>query len=281
LVIYLNPPARGAVWPLAAALVIPTIGVAFGDVVIDALMVEKGTPLGATGRIQSVQWTMIYAAEIVVGIIGGRLSQYGHQHEAFLICALAAGVALPLTLIFVREPPVVRPTVSAREVVGSLWHAFRTRSMLVVGAFIFLCMFNPFYLDVKNVHLTKVLHISEESYGNMLSLQGTGSMIAAAAYGFYCRRVPFGLLIHLCIAMGVASTLLFWFVRDDPSAMIVGLIVGFTYMTAIIVQLDLAARVCPPLIAGTAFSAMMSLSNAGTSISGRPRWPTCLAPRNV
>jgi hypothetical protein len=44
-------------------------------------------------------------------------------------------------------------------------------------------------------------------------------------------------------------------------------LVGFTYMTAIIVQLDLAARVCPPIIAGTAFAAMMSLSNAGTSIS--------------
>ncbi|MEX0641295.1 MAG: MFS transporter [Pirellulales bacterium] len=267
LAIFFRPPPAGAVWLLLAALVVPTIAIAFGDVVIDALMVEKGKPLGATGRLQSIQWASIYAADMLVGVIGGYLSEYHLQNVAFLICAVAAGVALPVTLLFVREPVRARPTGSAREVVRNLVSAFKTRSMLAVGAFIFLCMFNPFYLDVKNVHFTKSLHFSEAFYGTMLSLQAAGSLAGAASYGFYCRRVPFGMLIHLCIALGVASTLLYWLVEDEQSAAIISPIVGFTYMTALIVQLDLAAMVCPPIIAGTAFAAMMSLSNAGTSFS--------------
>ena len=37
---------------LLLALLIPGIGIAFSDVVIDALMVEKGQPLALTGRLQ-------------------------------------------------------------------------------------------------------------------------------------------------------------------------------------------------------------------------------------
>jgi hypothetical protein len=51
-----RPPAELA-WLLLVLLFLPTIGVAFSDVVIDALMVEEGQPRGMTGTLQSVQWT--------------------------------------------------------------------------------------------------------------------------------------------------------------------------------------------------------------------------------
>ena len=67
---------------------LPTLGVAFSDVVIDALMVEKGQPLGLTGVLQSAQWTAMYAGTIVAGLLGGYLSQNNQQEAAFLICAV-------------------------------------------------------------------------------------------------------------------------------------------------------------------------------------------------
>ena len=66
----LGPPDRPS--RSRSALLLPaTIGVAFSDVVIDALMVEKGQPRGLTGRFQSVQWTALYGASIVCGSLGG------------------------------------------------------------------------------------------------------------------------------------------------------------------------------------------------------------------
>jgi len=46
------------------------LGLAFTDVLVDALMVENGRPLGLTGAFQSVQWGAIYAASILVGRVG-------------------------------------------------------------------------------------------------------------------------------------------------------------------------------------------------------------------
>jgi len=43
------------------------LGLAFTDVLVDALMVENGKPLGLTGAFQSVQWGAITVASILVG----------------------------------------------------------------------------------------------------------------------------------------------------------------------------------------------------------------------
>ena len=67
-----SDPAAGRTDRSAARkLLLPTLGVAFSDVVIDALMVEKGQTLGITGLLQSAQWTAMYAGTIIAGYLGG------------------------------------------------------------------------------------------------------------------------------------------------------------------------------------------------------------------
>ena len=48
--------------------------------------------------------------------------------------------------------------------------------------------------------------------------------------------------------------------------LLVTLAVGFTYMTATLIQLDLAARACPPEAAGTVFATLMALENLAASL---------------
>src|SRR5262249_6273500 len=55
--LYFFPVPEHARALLLAWLLLPTIGIAFGDVLVDALMVEIGQPRGLTGRFQSVQWS--------------------------------------------------------------------------------------------------------------------------------------------------------------------------------------------------------------------------------
>src|SRR2546428_4922351 len=63
-------------WWLAGLLLIMGLGIAFTDVLTDAMMVESGKPLGLTGAFQSVQWTAINVAILLVGLIGGYLAQH-------------------------------------------------------------------------------------------------------------------------------------------------------------------------------------------------------------
>jgi MFS family permease len=247
-------------------LLIPTLGVAFADVVVDALMVERGRPLGLTGTLQSVQWGAIYAGTILAGWLGGLLSEYAQQQIGFAICAAALAVSFLVCLLAVHEhPTTARPAVraAARELI----RAMRLPVVWSTGAFLVLWNFNPFLTAVLQYHMTQRLAFSEEFYGQTLALQAVGSIAASVAYPFYCRRISFRALLHASIVLGIASTIAYWLLVDKTSAVLISLAAGFTYMSATLVQLDLAARVCPLISAGTVFALLMAVSNLSLSLA--------------
>src|SRR5437867_429131 len=79
---------------LAVFMLIMGLGIAFTDVLTDAMMVENGKPLGLTGAFQSVQWTAINVAILLVGIVGGYLAQHRLLQAGFLIAACFPFLAL-------------------------------------------------------------------------------------------------------------------------------------------------------------------------------------------
>jgi MFS family permease len=267
-ILYVIPVPKGDYWLLLGLLLLPTVGVAFSDVVVDALMVERGQPLGLTGRLQSAQWAAMYGGGIIAGVAGGWFSQYGLQREALLVCAVTGSGTLLLTLFCIREerrpaPPAGRFGFALRELLA----AVRTPAVLSASAFLFLWNFNPFTSAVLYVHLTVHLGIGEQFFGYTNALFSVGAINGSIAYGFYCRRVRIPLLVHLSIATGILSTLAYALVTGAMSAGIVSVVVGFTYMTGSLVQFDLAARACPIPAAGTTFALLMSLSNFSLSLS--------------
>ena len=131
--LYFVPPQPGAIRLLLWLLVIPTVGVAFSDVVVDALMVERGQPLGLTGRLQSVQWAAMYSATVATGFVGGWLSENGRQEWGFLICAAATAVSFVLAVVWVREGPIETSAETAREAAAALGRAVRTPTVLVAA----------------------------------------------------------------------------------------------------------------------------------------------------
>lgn len=266
--VYLFPVPAGAGWLLLAALLAPTMAVACLDVVIDALMIDRGQPIGLTGRLQSVQWTAMWGATIVAGSLGGYLAEHQRQYSGFLICGLLSVAALAIVLCFVRERPIARAQIGARpRAAASLVEAARSPGVLLAGAFLFLWNFNPFSTAVLYLHMTEQLGLSEQFYGHSVSLMALGALLASGLYGFYCRRVPFGLLLHGSVACGVLATVAYLALRDSRSAAILSLAVGFFHMTGTMVQLDLAARHCPLKSAATVFALLMALSNVSTSLA--------------
>lgn len=264
--VFLVPPSKEAIPLMLALLVIPTVGVAFTDVVIDALMVEHGQPLGLTGRLQSIQWASIYAATIVAGLVGGWLSEHHRQDLGFLICSLAAAVSLVLALTWVKErtDKVIGESLKVR--LRALYRAGRDGHFLAAAGFLFLWNFNPFSSTIQYLYATQLLKLSEQFYGTMIALQAVGAVLACIAYGAYCRRLAPKTLIHLSIVSGVVMTLLFAALQGPRTAVAISLLNGFTYMTGGLVQLDLAARVCPPQVAGSVFALLMALSNLGIAL---------------
>src|SRR6185295_5047335 len=269
---------------LLLLLLLPTaVAIAFSDVVIDAMMGAAGQPTGMTGRLQSIQWSSMYAATITTGVAGGALSQWGMQQTGFLIAGISCGISLLAVLFLVRErrqaagQRAAASSVKCRvrggeaigpsQAIGEMWQTVREPSILAIGAFLFLWCFNPFSSTVLYYYSTEALHFSEQFVGSLTSWHAVGLLTGSVLYGFICRMVPIPWLIHGSIVAGVLATIAYWGYRDATSGVLISIAVGVVYAIGSLIQLDLAARVCRPETAATTFALLMSLTNLGTALS--------------
>lgn len=237
-----------------------TMAIAIADVTTDALMVEVGQPLGFTGQLQSIQWTSMFIASSAAGYLGGWLSVDGRQRLAFLCCALCAAATL-IVVVLVRIPESPPPAQSFAPTMRLFFTECRSPSMLGMAGFLMLWNINPFSQSLLYLHMTQGMGIGEVLYGKTVFYMGITSALASASYGFYCHRLTPRGLYHASILLGIFSTLVYLLMRGERTAIGLTFLVGFTYQTASMMQLDLAARASPVAIAGTAFAGLMTLCN--------------------
>ncbi|HTU25837.1 MAG TPA: MFS transporter [Pirellulales bacterium] len=265
LALYFFPPGAHAERWLFWALFVPTVAVAFTDVVVDALMIGVGQPRGITGHLQSVQWTAIWAATILNGELGGIFSDGLAVRGAFLLCSLAAAMAWMIACSLRDDPPPPDEApshgVTWRETRDEMLDAVRHPVLWLLIAFLVLWNFTPLSMTVVYLHWTRVLGFDEVFYGHTVVWLAAGAMAASLAYGLYCRRVTRAFLMHLSIVLGIAATWAYWMVWEPKTAGIVSALVGFTHMTATLILLDLAAQICPVRSAGTVFGVLMAVQN--------------------
>jgi MFS family permease len=267
LVFVLQPAAGSA--HLAALLFAATLGVALSDVVVDAIIVEKGQPAGLTGRFQAIGWAALYAAAICTGTLGGWISESAREELSFLVCSALALASLLLAVCFISER---RAHVTRGELRATLfvWRdAMRSPHLFIAGAFLFCLNFNPFSALAFYLYATEELGLSDQSFGDLQSIDAVGALCGCLFYAWYYRSLSPRSLVLGSIVLSVASTLAYWALRDATTARVVVAFSGFALATATVIQLDLAARICPPRVAGTLFAILMALGNLGTMLS---RW---------
>lgn len=266
---WLNGPLRAG--GLLVWLFIPTVAVAFADVVTDAVMIETGQRWGLAGRLQSIQWAAMYGATIVTGIVGGQLSQYGWQSVGFLISACCAALGMVLAAAFVREPEPAPSMPLGTTPVQAVQRARSTRNWLgrigPVATFLFLWNFNPFTNSVLYVHITTGLGWSETVYGTTLAWQAAGALVGSLLYGIYCRALSFHQRIHLAIGGGIVCTAAYWVMTDTAAACWISFLVGLAYMTGSLAQMEYAAQVAPGTLPATTFALLMALSNFSLALA--------------
>jgi len=248
---------------LAVFLLIMGLGIAFTDVLTDAMMVENGKPLGLTGAFQSVQWTAISVATLFVGVVGGYLAEHRLLQTGFLLIAVFPLLALVMGAAFIHEPPAK----SAREEFQEAWqgirHAVRDRTMWIVAGLIFFWTFSPSIGIPLFYFQTDTLKFSQQFIGLLGSLGAAAQIVGAAFYAPLSRRYPLRRLIEWSIGVGVVGTLAYLLYNDWKSAMIIDITFGGLSMIVQLAFLDLAAKACPPHAEGTFFALLMSVYNFG------------------
>jgi predicted MFS family arabinose efflux permease len=243
------------------------VGLAFTDVLADAMMVESGKPLGLTGAFQSVQWASVTCASILVGILGGHYAEQRNLHAAFIVAAVFPLVTLLVTASLIREKPVRTDRVALRETWHGMRKGFGERSVWLVAGFIFLFNFTPSFGPAFVFYQTDVLGFSQHFIGVLASVSAIASVAGAFMYVPLSRGMALRRVINFAIGLAVVSTVAYLLYQGPVSAVLLHILWGCTGMITQLALLDLAAKACPPRVEATFFAALMSIFNLGAQAS--------------
>jgi MFS family permease len=259
--------AEYSYWRLAGLYTAMGLGLAFTDVLTDAVMVETGKPRGLTGAFQSVQWASISVATLVVGVLGGYLAQTRSMSPGFFVAACFPVVSFVMAAAFIREAPARFDAAALRATWGSVRQAAAGRDVWVVAGFVFFYNFSPSFGPAFLYYQTDVLTFSQQFIGTLSSIQAATGIAGALIYAPLSRRVPLKRLIVVLIGAGVVAGLGYLLYRGPLSALVIDALYGCVSMIVQLALLDLAAKSCPRNAEGTFFALLMSVFNAGTQLS--------------
>jgi MFS family permease len=253
-------------WGIAVFFTLMGLGLAFTDVLTDALMVENGQRLGLTGPFQAIQWAAISFASILVGIGGGWLAQNQYLSLTFVIATIFPVITLVMA-IFVIEEPRTATGGGFRETWIAIRSAVGSRTLWIVAGFIFFYNFSPSFGPALVYYATDQLHFSKIFLGALDSIAYASGIAGAAVYFAFSKSFAFKRLIYFAIIAGVIATLAYLGYRDQLSAVMLSLVFGSISMFIQLTFLDLAARACPKQAEATFFALLMSIYNGAAQIS--------------
>jgi MFS family permease len=254
-------------WWLAGLFALMGLGLAFTDVLVDALMVENGKPLGLTGAFQAVQWGAVYAASVLVGELGGFLAERRSLSAAFVLAALFPLMSFGMTLFFVHDVPARADREAFRQTMAAIRVALGERDVWIVAGFLFFWTFSPSFGPALLYYQADVLKFSQQFIGHLGALGALAAVAGAFIYAPLSRQVPLKRLINASIGMGVAGTLAYLLYRDAWSAVVIDTVFGGVSMITELAFLDLAAKSCPRRVEATFFALLMSVFNGGNQSS--------------
>lgn len=256
-----------AYWPLVISFTLMSLGLAFMDVLTDAMMIENGRLLGLTGAFQGIQWAAISVATVFVGVIGGAMAERRNLRWAFTITAVFPAISFLMAALVAHDVRAQADHAAFRKTLGAIRAALRERDVWAVAGFIFFWTFSPSFGTPTLYYQTDVLHFSQKFIGLLGSCSAVASVIGAFAYAPISRRLPMKLLVVSAIGLGVLSALGYLFCRDAYTAIAIETLHGGISMITQLAFLDLAAKSCPRRVEATFFALLMSIYNGGTQAS--------------
>ncbi len=169
-------------WRMALLFAAMGFGLAFTDVVVDALMVEHGQHWQLTGAFQAVQWASIETASVLVGIGGGVLAEGGSLRLAFLLAAVFPLLSLTVASFAIPEARIGWSAGQWRPRWSTIREALRSRPLWAVAGFLLFWTFSPSIGTALFFYQTDTLQFSQPFIGTLSSLSSVAAIMGALAY---------------------------------------------------------------------------------------------------
>ncbi|KAK6929943.1 Biopterin transporter family [Dillenia turbinata] len=276
----------------AFCLLLSSLSVAFSDVVVDSMVVERarGESQSMSGSLQSLCWGSSAFGGIVSSYFSGSLVDAYGVRFVFGVTALVPLITSAVAVL-VKEKPMVGQargpyissttntfTESAKQNVFQLWDAVREPNVFLPTLFVFLWQATPQSDSAMFFFTTNKLRFMPEFLGRVKLVTSVASLIGVGLYNGFLKNVPmrkiFLVTAIIGTALGMTQVLLVtglnrhlgisdeWFAIGD------NLIITVLGQASFMPVLVLAARICPEGMEATLFATLMSISNGGSVLGG-------------
>ncbi len=261
---------------LVIALTLTAFGTAASDVIIDALMVEKGAETGLTARFLGTQWFWFKIAAVATALAGGFLAANFKPATALHIAAtltmLAPIAVLTAGYFLVQEKKRRIELEEMKETTQSMWLAIRSPKLQLAAVFVALWCFSPGFGAPLYFHMTDILRFDQQFIGQLSAFTAVGGVVGAWVFGHVLARRSVAVQANVAIGAAILAVLAY-LALAQPSAHAQSIAaplhvsVGMLNQIGMLMILSVAARACPPRAEGFTFAVMMSLYNAADQLS--------------
>ena len=249
-------------------LFVAAVCFAFSDVLCDAVMVEKGQPLNCTDRLQSVQWTAIGVAGVIIAFSKGYIAQYLSLQQAVLLSAIFPAIMVVFTIAVLDEPKNQSSKETARQAWSGLKTAAKTPLLWTTALFLFLFNCQPNLGTAFYYYEKDVLKFSDVLIGHIDAVGSVVWVLGTLLYGMIAKRFSHKALLRTVILTSFVTTLAYLFFKDKTSAFIITAGTSLVGPIAFLGLLTVAAKICPKHAEGVVFALLMSVLNFGGRIGG-------------
>ena len=264
------------------AIAITSLSVAFSDVIVDSLIVERARSesVSKAGSLQALCWGASAVGGLLTAYFSGLLLQQFSTHTVFAFTA-AFPLLVSAAALWIAEAPVTiadgnRQTI-VKEQMQQLWQALTQKAIWMPTLFLFIWQCTPTADAAFFYFSTNELGFTPEFLGRVRLVTSLASLLGVWLFQRFLKTVPFRqILIWTTLSsslLGLTALLLVthtnrslgiddhWFALGD--SLILTVMGQLTFMPVLV----LAARLCPPGIEATLFALLMSVLNLAGLVS--------------
>lgn len=267
-------------WTATAAIALGSLSVAFSDVIVDSLVVERARheSVQDAGSLQSLCWGSSAVGGLLTAYLSGFLLQ---QFSTRTVFGITATFPLIVSLVawLITEAKVERAADWA-----VVWHqikqlkgAISQKSIWLPTAFLFIWQATPTADSAFFFFTTNELGFEPEFLGRVRLVTSIASLLGVWLFQRFFKAVPFRVIFGwttvISTLLGMTMLLLVthanraigiddhWFSLGD--SLVLTVMGQIAYMPVLV----LAARLCPPGVEATLFALLMSVTNLAGLLS--------------
>ncbi|MGI0489024.1 folate/biopterin family MFS transporter [Pantanalinema rosaneae CENA516] len=267
-------------WQAMIAIALSSLSVAFSDVIVDSLVVERARQesIGDAGSLQSICWGASSVGGLLTAYLSGFLLQHFTTRTVFGITAtFPLIVSLVAWLIAESRTTDATNWSAVGQQLGQLKQAISQKSIWLPTAFLFIWQAMPTADSAFFFFTTNELHFEPEFLGRVRLVTSLASLVGIWLFQRFLKTVPFRIIFGwstvISSLLGMTTLLLVthanrslgiddhWFSLGD------NLILTVMGQIAFMPVLVLAARLCPSGVEATLFALLMSIVNLAGMLS--------------